>query len=43
MGDEAVPFGAGEEAVEVPEEVEAFFVGDAGEGVVGVLAFEVGD
>lgn len=43
MRDEGVPFVFAEQVLEVVEKGEAFFVGDAGEGVVRVLAFEVHD
>ena len=43
MGDECIPFLAPDNGLEVVEEIEALLVGDAGEGVVGVFAFEGGD
>lgn len=43
MGDEFIPFLLSEELFEMVEEDEAFFVGDGGEGVVGVFALEVDD
>ena len=43
VGDEGVPFLLAEKGFKVVEEREAFLVGDAGEGVIGVFAIEVDD
>lgn len=43
MRDECIPFLLSEQLLEVIEERKAFFIGDAREGIIGVLALEVDD